>query len=69
MFSSINDALAAFERVRVARDYPTPRSALAYYRLLGVLFPMLLAPVYVHESVTESGGHSGGVKLHFMCPI
>eukprot|EP00038_Savillea_parva_P030112 m.75530 g.75530 ORF g.75530 m.75530 type:complete len:646 (-) comp9003_c0_seq2:1431-3368(-) len=50
VFQAMSNALDAFERIRVARDYPTPRSARQTYKVLGVVYPALMAPAYVADN-------------------
>mmetsp|Transcript_16982 Transcript_16982/g.50106 ORF Transcript_16982/g.50106 Transcript_16982/m.50106 type:complete len:430 (+) Transcript_16982:272-1561(+) len=50
LYRSLDEALAAFERIRVARDYPTPRSARDTYKVLGFFYPAMLAPLYIADN-------------------
>lgn len=58
LYHPLSSALAAFERIRVARDYPTPRSARNTYKVLGVIYPALLAPLYIADN--QEGDESWG---------
>lgn len=46
----INMACLAFERLRVIREYRSPRSIRSFNKVFIMLFPIILAPHFIHEA-------------------
>lgn len=49
-FNAMRSALEQFEEVRTTRDYTTPRATRSYFKIVGQVFPIILAPSYVEMS-------------------
>ena len=55
----ISDACLAFERLRVIREYRSPRSIRSFNKVFIMLFPIILAPHLIMKGRQERGGGCG----------
>lgn len=67
-YNMLETALGAFEKIRVCRNYATPRSARQFHTMMSTLLPLLLAPTFVGaaQAASEAGLGEQGWSAYFM---